>query len=462
VRGAALGYARHRRITSRIARALTGWHLALGGKRNVTVHVTTHATHRRAAPAAARGTAHARAAAAVGASLALALAVLGWQPADLAAQSQPMKKSASASKSPEPEGVKTAPPLRSSGQGIVVVVNDEAITAYEIELRARFLALTANVGEQAKAHFERLATSDALKQKLKDLEREVLSANQGKSQAELIAIFKERQKQIGMSLQKQAVDSARAAIMPKLKKDARDELIDDRLKMQAAKKHGIEVSDGDAKVLLKDLAGRNKMTYDAFAQHLKGMGVDIGTMTEKFRAQKAWRELVTRRWGAQVSVSQRDIDQLLSAAAAEAGQDAVELQLQKLSLIVPGKADQAALTKRFAEAESLRRRFSGCKGMAELAKDTPDVKLHEMKFVKPSAIGEPTRSLLLSAKDNDVLPPVAAAGGVDLYAVCGRRTVAGNESLRSQAMAQLQAKQLDIFAQRHLRNLRQEANIEYK
>ena len=29
-------------------------------------------------------------------------------------------------------------------------------------------------------------------------------------------------------------------------------------------------------------------------------------------------------------------------------------------------------------------------------------------------------------------------------------------------MAQLQTKELDILAQRHLRNLRQEANIEYK
>jgi peptidyl-prolyl cis-trans isomerase SurA len=301
-----------------------------------------------------------------------------------------------------------------------------------------------------------------LDEKLKALQREVVASNPGKTREQLIAIFQERQKQIGLTLQKQAVEGARAAILPKLKKDAREELIDERLKVQAAKKHGIEVGDNDVKALLKDLAGRNKMTYEAFAQHLKGMGVDISTMAERFRAQKAWRELVSRRWGAQVSVSQRDIDQLLSAAAAEAGQDAVELQLQKLSLIVHGKADQAALTKRFAEAESLRHRFSGCKTMSELAKDTPDVKLHDMKFVKLSTISEPTRSLLLSAKDNDLLPPVAAAGGVDLYAVCSRKTAAGNDSLRSQAMAQLQSKQLEIFAQRHLRNLRQEANIEYK
>jgi peptidyl-prolyl cis-trans isomerase SurA len=204
------------------------------------------------------------------------------------------------------------------------------------------------------------------------------------------------------------------------------------------------------------------MTYDGFAQHLKGMGVDINTMLERFRVQKAWREMVTRRWGAQVSVTQRDIDELLSTAAAEAGKDTVELQLQKLSLTVSSKADQASLTKRYAEAESLRRRFAGCKGLAELVKSTPDVKLHDLKFVKPSSISEPTRSLLLSAKDDEVLPPFTAAGSVELYAVCGRKAAAGSEELKGKAMGMLQAKQLEIFGARHLRNLRQEANIEYK
>jgi peptidyl-prolyl cis-trans isomerase SurA len=399
--------------------------------------------------------AHGRAAAVIGASLGLALSIWSWQPADLAAQSAPVKKKSAAAAKTD------GPSTPSRGQGIVVVVNDDAITAYEIEQRARLLGLSANISEQAKANFQRLIKSPDLEEKMKELQREVITSNPGKSREQLIAIIQERQKQIGMSLQKQAVEGARASIMPKLKKDAREELIDDRLKVQAAKKHGVEVTDDDVKGMMKGLAERNKLTYDGFAQQLKGMGVDINTMMEKFRAQKAWRELVGRRWGAQVSISQREVDQLLSTAAAEAGQDAMELQVQKLSLPLPGKVDQASLTKRFAEAESLRRRFAGCKGMAELAKGAPDARLQDMKFVKPSTIAEPTRSMLLSAKDDDMLPPVTTAAGVELYAVCGRKSAA-NESLKSQAMAQLQSKQLDILAQRHLRNLRQEANIEYK
>jgi peptidyl-prolyl cis-trans isomerase SurA len=186
-------------------------------------------------------------------------------------------------------------------------------------------------------------------------------------------------------------------------------------------------------------------------------------MAERFRAQKAWRDMIGRRYAAQVSVTQRDVDRVLSEAALEAGVDTVELQVQRISLVLGGgKLDQATLTKRYAEAEALRRRFNGCKSMAELAKSAPDTRFEDMKYVKPGSIAEPMRSMLLSAKDDDALPPVTTQAGVEIYAVCGRRPLGGNEERRNQAMIQLQSKELDVLARRHLRNLRQEANIEYK
>jgi peptidyl-prolyl cis-trans isomerase SurA len=362
----------------------------------------------------------------------------------------------------KPIEAKSPPSPSRGGQGIVIIVNDDAITAYEIEQRARLLGLSSNVGPQAKEAFQRLVKSDSTEQQMRALQQEVIRNNQGKTREQLIAIFQERQKEFGIALQKQALESARSALMPKLKKDAQEELIEDRLKLQAAKKLGIEVSDQDINTVLTDLAGRNKMTYDQFAQHLKGTGVDISTMGEKFRAQKAWRDLVGRRYAAQISVTQRDVDRMLSTAATEAGEDTVELQVQRISLTLAGKLDQASMTKRYADAEALRRRISGCKGMAELAKGAPDTRFEDMKYVKPGSIAEPMRSMLLSAKDDDVLPPVTTSAGVELYAVCGRRAAGGNEEKRSAAMAQLQSKELDVLARRHLRNLRQEANIEYK
>ena len=397
----------------------------------------------------------------VAAILALALGIWGWPvwETGLAAQTAGSGKWTAAAKS---DGPKSPPASAQRAQGIVVVVNDDAITAYEIEQRARLIALSSNIGQQAKEQFQRLVKSESTEQAMRKLQEDVIRANPGKTRDQLIAIFQERQKEFGMSLQKQALESARASLVPKFKTEAKEELIEDRIKLQAAKKIGVEVSDQDVKAVLTDLASRNKMTYDQFAQHLKGSGVDIATMGEKFRAQKAWRDMVGRRYGAQVTVTQRDVDRVLSTAAGEAGEDTVELQVQRVSLALGAKIDQPAMTKRYAEAEGMRRRFNGCKSMAELAKGAPDARFEDMKYIKPGSIAEPMRSMLLSAKDDDVLPPVTTSAGVEIYAVCGRRALGGSEEKRTRAMADLQSKELDVMARRALRNLRQEANIEYK
>lgn len=347
-------------------------------------------------------------------------------------------------------------------QAIVVLVNDDPITAYEIEQRARFLALNSNIGDQAKENFQRLVKAESTNAQFRALQEQVIKANQGKSREEIIAIFQERQKQFAMGLQKQALDSARAALLPRLKKDAKEELIGERLKVQEAKKLGIEVPDEDVKRILTDLAQRNKMTYDQFSQHLKGMGVDISTMGERLKAQKAWRDLIGRRYGAQVTVTQRDIDRVLSSAATDAGDDTLELQVNKIALVLPSKIDQIALTKRFTEAESLRRKFAGCNSMGQLAKSVPDAKFEDMKFIKPSTIPEPMRSMLLSAKDGDVLPPHTTTVGVEIYAVCARRGVVANDAQRTKTQEDLQFKQLEKLADRHMRNLRQDAHIEHR
>jgi hypothetical protein len=74
----------------------------------------------------------------------------------------------------------------------------------------------------------------AQKDKLRSLEEDVVRSNPGKSRQELMAIFAERQKELGIALQKQAIENARCALLPKLRKDAKEELVTKRLKRREA------------------------------------------------------------------------------------------------------------------------------------------------------------------------------------------------------------------------------------
>jgi peptidyl-prolyl cis-trans isomerase SurA len=391
------------------------------------------------------------------AACALAMTGASWP---LAAQKQQAPRQAAAQPA-APKAEKQAQPAKSE-QAIAVLVNDEPVTAYEIQQRSKFLALNANIGERVKENFKRLVQADGTNKQLRAILDQVIRSNPGKSREQIGAIFEERKKQFAISLQKQAIESARAGLVPQFRKEAQEELIEERLKLQEAKRLGIEISDDEVKRIIKGLADRNKMTEEQFAQHLKGEGVDISTMRERFRAQFAWREVVRRRFSAQVSITQRDVERMLSASANEAGEDTVELQVQRITLLMPGKMDQGAMAKRYAEADALQRRFGGCKTMAGLAATAGDARYEDLKFIKPSSIPEPTRSLLLSAKDGDMLPPATAASGIEVYAVCGRRPIKADEKQRERAEGELAQKEFEIVAKRHLRDLRQDAHIEHR
>jgi peptidyl-prolyl cis-trans isomerase SurA len=385
-----------------------------------------------------------------------------------APSAQPQAPAAVAKPKPKPKPAATtasvAPESAKPAQSIVLLVNDEPITAYEIETRTRFMAASAPVGPQAQEAFKRMVTSDQTNEKLKALfettAREAQS--KGMTRDQFAQLFESRKREFALGLQKQALESARSGLLPRFKKEAQEELIEEKLKLQEAKKLGIEVPEQDVQRIIKNIADKNKVTEAQFAQNLRNMGSDVSVMKARFSAGLAWREVIRRKFAAQISVNQRDVDRLMAQSKTETGEDSVELQVQKISLPLPARLDQAAMAQRLADADALRRRFAGCKSTAQLAATLPGAKFEDQKPIKPSSIAEPTRSFLLNAKDGEMLPPQTAGSSVDVYTVCGRREIKVDDKKREEAQAELQSREFEQLAKRYLRDLRQDAHIEIR
>jgi peptidyl-prolyl cis-trans isomerase SurA len=377
----------------------------------------------------------------------------------LAAQAPP--RQAAAQRAPA-KAEKQIQPVAAE-QTIAILVNDEPITAYEIQQRTAFLAMQGGGGgpdlkAKAEARWKEIIKDPKVNERLQTLLRE----KNVKSQEEAQTVQKEFVIKLQQNMIEQLQRESRTAMLPKFRKEAQEELIEERLKLQEAKRLGIEVGDDEVGRVIKGIAERNKITAEQFTQQIKGSGVDISTMRERLRAQFAWREVVRRRGQMLVSINDRDVERMLSASASEAGEDTVELQVQRITLLTPAPTDQTAMARRYAEADALRRRFGGCNTMSGLTKEASEAKYDDMKYIKPSSVPEPTRSMLLSAKDGDMLPPATAAAGIEIYAVCGRRTIQIDAKAREKAMEDLAQKEFEIVAKRYLRDLRQDAHIEFR
>ena len=354
----------------------------------------------------------------------------------------------------------TAVSSSTSEQAIIALVNDEPITAYEIEQRARLNALSSNIGARAQENFKRIVAQESTNKQLRAILDETIQSNQGKTREQVLAIFEERKKQFAANLQKQAMESARASIVGTQRKGALEELIDERLKLQEAKRLNTLAEDAEVDKVVKSLAERNKITPEQFAQNIKSMGADISAMRSRFRATLSWNEVIRRRFGHQVAIAQRDVDRFVSKAPG--AEDSLELQLHRITLSLSAKLDQKQMAQRLQEAEAAKSRFTNCKAMPGLAKGLSGTRHEDLGTRRLQDIAEPTRSLLANAKDGEMLPPSVAQGGIELWAVCGRKVVKAAEEKVAQAKDELRQREFELLSRRHLKDLRERADICYR
>lgn len=350
---------------------------------------------------------------------------------------------------------------RGKGQAhyIALRVNDDAVTANEIDVRAGLLSLgSAGMAERIKARAEQRWSELTKDPAINKQFQELLKARNVQTKEEAQAL----QKEFVQGKQKQMVDQIKRDEQAKVRQGSRkiaiEELIDERLKLQEAARLSVVATDEDVEGLVKGIADRNKMTIEQFTQHLKNVGTDISTMRSRYKATVSWRDVIRRRFGHQIAITDRDVDRLISTTAIE-GEDEVELKLHRIIIAMPAKFEQKAAVERMANADAARRKFGGCTTTASLAGSIPGARFEDLGSRKANSIPQPTRSLLLSAADGDMVPAVIGDGGIELWAVCSRSVVKADEQKREAAQSELRAREFEIHAANHLKTLRRDASI---
>lgn len=248
-----------------------------------------------------------------------------------------------------------------------------------------------------------------------------------------------------------------------LKKKATEELISEAIQLQEAKKNGIIVPKEDIDNTVAKLAKGNNMTPEKLTAGLAQLGVNIRTLKQRYEAQLAWREVVRAKFRNQVSVGNSEVDKALSDQAPEdGGEKSTVLQLQRVRLELSESASQQAIAQRLIEASQLRERVTSCEQIENALRSYSKASVKSVGRKPANEMPQPTRALLTVAKTGQLTPAYVTPTSVELYAVCGRRTVQADNSQREEVERKLMGEQFEILAMRHLRDLRQEAYIDYR
>jgi peptidyl-prolyl cis-trans isomerase SurA len=126
---------------------------------------------------------------------------------------------------------------------------------------------------------------------------------------------------------------------------AREQLIEDRVKLQAASALGVTLPDGALEGGLDEFAAQRGLTVDDVLNVLSARQIDRQTMDDYVEAGLIWREVVTARFRARALPSDEEVD----AALAMAESSPVEV-FQMAEIALPfaerGEAETIALADR--------------------------------------------------------------------------------------------------------------------
>lgn len=135
---------------------------------------------------------------------------------------------------------------------------------------------------------------------------------------------------------------------------AREQLIEDRLKQDAATQAGITISDEQIRAGMTEFAGRANMDADQFIQALEGAGVAEQTFRDFIRPGLLWRELVRARFGQRVNISDLEIDKAIAGNGTASGSN-LRVLISEIFVPAPqGQEGQAmALATRLSQINTL-------------------------------------------------------------------------------------------------------------
>lgn len=212
-----------------------------------------------------------------------------------------------------------------------------------------------------------------------------------------------------------------------LRRQSLQNLIDEKLQLQEAAKFDLIISDAEVKETLTAIAQQYRMTLPQFEANLKRNGIDTGTLEAQIRAEIAWSRLVRGRYQQQITVSDDEVQSVLDRMEKVQGQS--EYLLSEIFLIVdvPARDAEVAQTadrvvtqlKGGAPFPALARQFSEAATAARGG---------DLGWVQEGQLPAEVEQALQTMRVNELSPPIKTPGGYYIVLLRDRRKILGADA----------------------------------
>lgn len=204
---------------------------------------------------------------------------------------------------------------------------------------------------------------------------------------------------------------------------AREALIEDRLKQQAAKDRDITVPPEDVQAGIDELAKRANLSGDEFIKALAEAGVSRQTLRDFVEVSLLWRNYIGARFGARARPTPAEIDRALSRAGSGGG-----IQVLLSEIIIPVTAqtlDQAeAMANQIAQQQDYDA-FSAA--AAQYSASDSRANGGRLDWLPIGRLPGPLQPVILGLKKGEITAPLVLPNAIALFQMRGIREAGASE-----------------------------------
>lgn len=255
-------------------------------------------------------------------------------------------------------------------QGIAAIVNDEIISTYDLMQRVKLVMVTSGIPDTAE-----------------NLER----------------------------------------IRPQILRN----LIDERLKMQEARRANISVTQDEVDAAFKQIAERSNMTEAQVVEFLKRGGIEKQALIGQVSADIAWNRFVNQQFGGLISVGENEVDEVLRRMEEESGSP--QYMVSEILLTYDTSEQQAEITagaerlveqmRQGAPFDNVARQFSQSASAANGG---------DIGWIHASELPAPVAEVVKNMPIHTISDPIPTTAGIYIISLTGKQSGTGADPMRDQ------------------------------
>jgi peptidyl-prolyl cis-trans isomerase SurA len=202
-------------------------------------------------------------------------------------------------------------------------------------------------------------------------------------------------------------------------------LIDEKLELQEAKRQNVTITEEELKKGIDQLEKQNNMRPGQLDEFLKARGIERAAIVDQLTASLLWAKLVKRQASQGLTISDDEIDDALKRLKEHAGEPQSRVAEIFLAIDNPAQEDQVrqladrltAQMKQGARFSAVARQFSQAASAAVGG---------DIGYMRPDQLPPELGKVVATLKPGELSSPIRSGGGYYLLLVLDRKLGAGS------------------------------------